>query len=235
MTATLFDVEPFTVPVPVKAVHPAKFSDPILDRVRPLVEGLRPLLDPFAGTGKVHLLGGDTWGVEIEKPWADLHERTIHGNSRHLSDLFEPGFFAAVVTSPTYGNRLADKHTAKDGSVRHSYTHDIRAQTGDESYSLDPDNSGGMQWGDAYRELHLAVWEQVAVVLRPGGTFVCNVSDHIRDRKVVEVCAWHRDVIPGLGFELVAVFEVGTARLKFGANSERVPAEEVQVYRRLAG
>jgi tRNA G10 N-methylase Trm11 len=53
--------------------HPAKFSDEILARihVHDTDSPLRPLiLDPFAGTGKVHRLDGiRSIGVEIEPEW----------------------------------------------------------------------------------------------------------------------------------------------------------------------
>ena len=77
------------------------------------------------------------------------------------------------MTSPTYGDRLADHHDARDGSVRHSYKHDL-------GRDLHPDNSGAMQWGPAYRDFHTAAWVEVRRVLRPGGRFVLNVKDHVR-------------------------------------------------------
>jgi len=230
MTA-LFDAAPFAVEKR-RVVHPAKFSDPLLPVIGDAVRGLRPLLDPFAGTGKIHRLGGDTWGVEIEPEWASLHPRTIVGDALRLP--FRDGSFRAVATSPTYGNRLADSHNARDGSVRHSYTHDLRAMTGDPDRQLHPNNSGVLHWGPKYRAFHEAAWREVARVLGGGGVFVCNVSDHIRNRQVQPVCAWHREVIPGLGFDVVDVVDVGTSRLKYGENAERVPSEEVQVYRRWA-
>ncbi len=39
---------------PARREHPAPFSNPILDRVAELVEGAGVVLDPFAGTGRVH-------------------------------------------------------------------------------------------------------------------------------------------------------------------------------------
>ena len=104
-----------------------------------------------------------------------------------------------VVTSPTYGNRLADHHNAKDGSRRISYTHTL-------GRTLTPGNSGAMHWGKDYRLLHRLSWEEVARVLSIGGLFVLNVSNHIRKGEEVPVVQWHRDI------------EVPTARLRYGAN-----------------
>ena len=85
---------------------------------------------------------------------------------------FRDESFDAVVTSPTYGNRFADKHNAKDGSIRRSYTHDL-------GRTLHAENSGSMQWGQAYRDLHVKAWAECFRVVRPGGLFVLNISDHV--------------------------------------------------------
>jgi len=110
--------------------HPAKFSDRILERLADLLatrgdEPDQPLvLDPFAGTGKVHQLDGiRSVGVEIEPEWATMHPNTVVGNTLYLP--FRTGAFAGMITSPTYGNRHADHHNAKDPSFRHSYTHTL--------------------------------------------------------------------------------------------------------------
>lgn len=222
-----------TTPTAERVLHPAKFSQPILDVIADLTNGQRPLLDPFAGTGRIHQLGGDTWGVEIEPEWATLHPRTVAGDALHLP--WRDESFAAVATSCTYGNRLADHHNARDGSVRHSYTHDLRAMVGDPARHLHPNNSGTLKWGPAYRVFHEAAWAEVYRVLQPGGRFVLNVSDHYARRERQQVCAWHRTALASLGFELDEVIEVPTVRLRYGANRERVEAEEVQVWHRPAG
>src|SRR5207344_1862627 len=105
--------------------HPAPFSASIMDVLADLIadwEG--PILDPYAGVGRVHELGrDDTFGIEIESEWADTHHRTFCGDSSHLivtggrmmscvngtqvADLERPN---AVVTSPDYGNRMADQY-----------------------------------------------------------------------------------------------------------------------------
>lgn len=110
--------------------HPAKFSDGILDVAAHMLrdwfelsEQSAPLLilDPFAGTGRIHNLAEnpdwDTWGVEIEPEWAALHDRTFHGSALDLSKAIQGPWdgqvgasFDAVVTSPCYGNRMADQY-----------------------------------------------------------------------------------------------------------------------------
>ena len=114
-----------TVPV----LHPARFSDAVLDRIGTMLDEYQVngvVLDPFAGAGKIHRLATPTRrtvGVEIEPEWAATHPGTIVGNALALG--FGAESIDAVVTSPCYGNRLADHHEARDGSTRRSYTHDL--------------------------------------------------------------------------------------------------------------
>ena len=88
--------------------HPAKFSPEVMAALegelrRELIAGSGAIvLDPFAGVGLVHrlaLLGLETWGVEIEAPWAACHERTVHGD-------------AAVVLAPP--GRRGEQHGGDD-------------------------------------------------------------------------------------------------------------------------
>jgi tRNA G10 N-methylase Trm11 len=88
---------------------------------------------------------------------------------------FPDATFDAVVTSPTYGNRMADHHHARDGSLRYSYTHTL-------GRSLHPNNSGTLHWGAEYQRFHSLAWREVWRVVRPGGRFVLNIKDHVRAR-----------------------------------------------------
>lgn len=106
-----------------KRSHPAPYPKYVLDRIGLHVSAQarhhgRPIrvLDPFAGVGRIHDLPrrtADTVGVELEPEWAACRARTIVGDATQLpaewTDTFD-----ALITSPTYGNRLADKHEAKD-------------------------------------------------------------------------------------------------------------------------
>ena len=203
--------------------HPAKFTDVILDRARPFVQAKGGLwLDPFAGSGKIHLLNDvcKTIGVEIEQEWADLHPDTICGDSTMLLLLFKMGLFDGIFTSPTYGNRMADHHNAQDGSTRHTYTHYL-------GRTLHDNNSGKMQWGEAYRTLHRAVWWQCFCVLKPGGMMLVNVSNHIRKGVEIPVVSWHFDTLRELGFERNTELMIPTPRLGHGENDKARVDHEV--------
>ena len=126
-----------------------------------------------------------------------------------------------MVTSPTYGNRMADHHNARDGSKRITYRHTL-------GRALTPGNSGAMQWGAPYRELHRRAWHEVRRVLFPGGLFALNVSNHIRKGVEVPVVEWHRDTLLTMGFVMDEDIEVHTARLRYGENHAlRVGSEHV--------
>lgn len=203
--------------------HPAKFSERILDEIRAVldrskIEGM--ILDPFAGTGRVHALANpptrQTVGVEIEPEWAYLHPDTIVGNALALP--FPDNSFDAIVTSPCYGNRMAD-NDPRDSCITY------RSRLG---RPLSTGNLGSMQWGHGYQAFHAAAWRETLRVLRPYGTFVLNISDHVRDRKRQTVSGWHVGLLQQMGCQIVDIAAVGTPRMRRGQNHEaRVDAELV--------
>lgn len=218
---------------PPKPEHPARFSDPILEQAAAHLRetgqtGL--VLDPFAGTGRVHELreraGVSTIGVELEQEWADKHEDTRQGNALELTDTIEPDSIDAIVTSPTYGNRMADHHNATDDSTRLTYKHTL-------GRDLSEGNSGAMQWGDEYRSFHEKAWVEAVTVLKPGGTLTLNIKNHIRAGVVQRVVEWHTDTLYALGLHLIALDIVPTKGLPAGENSEvRTLAEYVMTFRK---
>lgn len=214
--------------------HPARFSVELMPVFRKILhehtfEGAR-VLDPFAGTGKIHELRPEfeTVGIELEAEWANLHEYTRQGSALGLP--FEPAEFDAIVTSPTYGNRLADSHNASDPERRRSYTHDL-------GRTLSSDNSGSLHWrngagGSAdYRAFHERAWDEAVLVLRPGGVFVLNMCDHVRGGLVQPVTAWHAWCLGRLGLDYVDSVTVRTRKLRQGENAELREQESVHVFR----
>lgn len=221
--------------------HPARYSKELLPVLADILSketlrhqadpdpGFQPLvLDPFAGTGRIHDIadaaGWESEAIEIEPEWAELNERTTLGSALDLP--WHDAHFDAIVTSPTYGNRFADKHKARDGSTRRSYTHDI-------GRPLHEDNSGGLQWGPGYREFHRKAWAESVRVLRWGGIFVLNISDHIRKFERKPVTGFHVRTLCSLGLDVEDIDIVSTRRMRYGANrTERPLAEYVITFRK---
>jgi DNA modification methylase len=211
---------------PPNKEHPATYSDAILDKLAEHVQGAEVVLDPFAGTGRIHELRDrgvqHTIGIELEAEWADKHPDTIHGSALEARHLV-PADVDAIVTSPTYGNRMADHHDAKDDSVRLTYKHTL-------GRDLTEGNSGAMQWGDEYRIFHKLAWDEAVSVLKPGGTLTLNCKNHVRNDEVQRVVEWHVDyLIRELGLQLVAWDTVPTRGLMAGANADRRVDHEVVV------
>lgn len=204
--------------------HPCKFSDSVLDVMRPYLKGVYPILDPFAGVGKIRQVNLNVFTNEIEPEWARAGRASTIGNALALP--YAADTFAAIVTSPTYANRMADHHNARDGSKRITYTHVLGRQ-------LHPDNSGALAWGAKYRGFHMLAWMECRRVLRPGGLFLLNISDHIRAGVVIPVSAWHVAFLEQIGFRVEGDHKVMTRRMKRGQNAElRVDYEHVYVLRK---
>jgi tRNA G10 N-methylase Trm11 len=130
----------------------------------------------------------------------------------------------AIVTSPTYGNRMADHHVAKDASRRNTYTHAIGRQ-------LHSDNSGAMQWGDKYRAFHQQALHEFWRVLRPGGRMVINMKDHIRKGERQYVVRWWILAATRAGFRMVHGEEIELPGNRHGENGHvRVPGEQIMVF-----
>lgn len=213
--------------------HPATFTNWLLPVFEEIVRRYTPgdssvrVLDPFAGTGKVHQLPFDTLGIEIEPEWAAQHPNTIYGDSTRLLTWLDP-VFDAVVTSPAYGNRMADKYLGDSkGSRRYTYATALGRHLRD-------NNGAGMRWGQEYRDLHEKVWRQCYKVLRPGGIIVVNVKNHIRDGKTVDVVGWHLETLQDtVGFQFLAHYDAPCPGQRHGANRHlRVDNEEILVLRR---
>lgn len=144
--------------------HPARWSIPILEALRPILKELGlPVHDPFAGTGERlgHLcdeLGLLFSGTELERPY--IRDPRVHqGNSVHQDsyptnprrcpithEVWSSGY--VVVTSPVYPNGMTDHFHARDNSKRHTYRQGLAAITG-EDRPLHPDNMG--RYGNRYR------------------------------------------------------------------------------------
>jgi tRNA G10 N-methylase Trm11 len=219
--------------------HPATYTDALLPIFAELLlkshghsvavgPGTAKILDPFAGIGKITRLRpwlptAEFYGYEIEDEWAEEARAAgcacTTGDCRQMH--YPDAMFDAICTSPTYGNRMADHHEARDASPRHTYRHVL-------GRPLTPGNSGALQWGEEYRALHVAVWTEARRVLKPGGIFVLNVKDHIRGGVLQEVSNWHAVTLLMLGFVCTRRVHVPCPGQRHGANGHlRVDYESV--------
>ena len=89
----------------------AKWSKRVLAAVTPLLQPGWLVLDPFAGVARTDAFGDAVTLVcsELERDWAT----GVVADALRLP--YRAGCFDAIATSPTYGNRMADHHEAKDG------------------------------------------------------------------------------------------------------------------------
>lgn len=239
--------------------HPARFSRAVLSELRSMLTcevervGRVRVIDPFAGVGLVHELADErveTIGVEIQPEWAAAHPDTTCANVLDFARSWEREAFDVLLTSPAYGNRMADSHDARD---------ECRTCAGD-GYYLDQrppdfaritceackgsgltmrntythalqrsgakpvehdDNAVVMQWGARYREFHDAVWASCSsYLLRPGGLVLLNVKNHVRRSEVQRVVEFHVNSWLRLRYTIEEARPIETRGLAYGANHD---------------
>lgn len=211
------------------AQHPARFSDAILDAIRTLLpRDPGGVLDPFCGTGRIHELGYDSWGVEIRPAWAAMHSRTVNADATRLP--FRDGTFDSVATSPVYPTGMTDRFMARDNSDRVTYMHRYGALVGQRNPSSHPNDAGtsnARRSDSRYWEIHERAWREVTRVLKPNGVFVLNVKNHIQRGAEVLVVEHHTRLLESLGYTLEAkTFLETKGHQGAGANREQRTAGE---------
>lgn len=205
--------------------HPARYSSQFMELFQEILAPYPLILDPMAGTGeRLRSIRPDAVLNEIQPKWAEI-SGAICGDALHLP--FSDETFDAIVVSPTYGNRMADSFTDKQPQKhyrRNTYTHAYGEK-------LHVNNSGAMQWGEKYRAFHTEAWAESMRVLKTGGVFVLNISDHIRAGKRIRVSAWHIQTLRHLGLRLIKTYAIKTPRNRMGENyNARVSCEYVCVF-----
>jgi len=156
--------------------HPAPFPPKILAVLRTATAELpddAAIFDPFCGAGGIaEIRPGKLrcYGMEIEDEWAAVAcARGVYCITGDIgSKAIQFTNYDAVVTSPCYGNRMADNY-APAPDPKHRMRRTYRLALGHE---LTKNNAGGMQWGAEYRNLHGFAWLKATDALRPGGLFV---------------------------------------------------------------
>lgn len=176
----------------MSAPHPARWSSSLLPTIEEWLAGRERVIDPFAGVCRGLRLGGLVCH-ELEWEWVSQCPRpSVQGNALHLP--FRDGAFDGLVTSVTFGNRMADHHNARDGSERNTYRHKLGRE-------LHPDNSGAMQFGREYKDFHRACVREWRRVLEVGGVGILNIQDHIRRGVKVNVTGWWVRCLRDEGFK----------------------------------
>lgn len=204
--------------------HPCPFSDIILNEIaKNLHPSIKSILDPFAGTGKIAKLKsmgykGEIICNDIEESW-DRFGGVDEWLNEDAENLHFLRLVDAIITSPTYGNRMADHHKAKDDSKRITYTHKL-------GKDLHPQNTGKMQWSNEYKEKHERVYRNLVLLIKEKGFFILNISNHIRNGKEINVSSFHIDLLTSLGLVVNEIKKIKTKRMRFGENSKnRVSCE----------
>lgn len=246
MAATLLSIP--------KHDHPAVYSDQLLDTLAAKIKRSDLVVDVFGGTGRIHLIAemakvAASIGVELEPEWANadlfdaLPRLQIVGDCRLVLPqiVAEHGLIPCIATSPTYANRMGDKHKNRDKckpcngggcnrckgsglSRRNTYTHRLGRE-------LTDGNTGGMNWGPDYRLLHAEAWAIAVRSLAPGGKFVLNVKNHIRRGVEVDVTDWHVRMLTDFGLKVKSWDDIECPGQRNGANRDkRVETEAVIVF-----
>lgn len=185
--------------------HDAKYSDEVVNRIRRIVADPAvpfapdgPIFDPFAGLGdRLREFGrADVFGIEIEPEWSAVAAEVRQGDALNPTDY--PALVGAIVTSPCYGNRMADQYLGPEceackglGIDRHakripSGSSDIRVDRCEVCNGTGRDGRGrygyaislgrkvsdgsaaGLQWGDEYRVFHHEWLGVIASRMAPG-------------------------------------------------------------------
>ena len=215
-----------------KRPHPAKFSKELLPVLASYCYG--DILDIMGGTGRAGLLKNFNKNIksvtinELEREWAEQAydnnvDTVITGDARNLS-----GWYDCIVTSPPYGNRMADNFKAgKPDSRRKRYVGDLGRQVSKGSVCC-------KHFGKGYEEEMTLILDAVIsnIVF---DRFILNISNFIRNFKEVDVVSWYKQYFMTKSFVLVAEEKVVTRRQKgVGANTHlRVPSESILIFDRI--
>lgn len=205
--------------------HPAIMGPHILEVCKKFLPKERcRVLDPFAGVGTTakSLPEHDVVGIEIEEEWASQFDKTIHGNSMEIIPTL--GKFDVILTSPCYGNRMADDFISKDGSKRVTYRHCLGKE-------LSGGTASNLYFGKKnkkYEIFHEKIWKLCVDSLEDEGLFILNCKDFICNGEVKGVTEWHVNFLKGLGMVEVGREIVHSRGMRLGANCKaRVDYENI--------
>lgn len=227
-----------------KGRHPAPFNEAFLRYVvsalgDQFLRGPMWLLDPMAGTCRLHRLQGHhgdvlvrTFCSELEPEWTEpspdpalgFTQAGVHAFQALHDRTADEKLFAGprwIVTSPVWGNRMADHHEAKDESDRLTYRHRLGRPVSEGS-------SCSMPWGDEYRAWHTTFLRYAYETSLDGERMFIEIGDHLRTVKRTavraQVTAWWIKAGVAAGWHLERAERLSVGRLRKGANhAVRIP------------
>ena len=226
-------------PRPPSSRHPATYTDGLLPIFRDMIvahcdlTGTPKICDPMAGEGgilqleellRVPLRGRAPliYATDIVL-WEHRRKSVKKADATNLP--YADASMDVVVTSPPYGNRMADRRST-DGDNRVNYADRRGADAG-------TNDAAGLQWGDQYQVLMATIWTEVRRVLKPGGVLILNCKDHVRAGAVQRVTRWHCNALKRLGLTFIDFDWADAPGVRGVANSDaRTTDEYVAVLRK---
>ncbi len=211
--------------------HPAKYSTELLPVLAKYCYG--DIIDIMGGTGKAGLLKQFNEKIktvtinELESEWAIQAKQNgvdtiITGDARTVT-----GRFNVIVTSPPYGNRLADNFKpSQHDSKRRMYAGDLGRAPSNGSTCCS-------HFGRGYESQMIDIISR-AIKNIIHDRIVWNTSNFIRDFKEVDIFSFYKRVFESLGYKIVARERVSTKRHRgVGANTHlRVEYEDIVAWER---
>ena len=212
-----------------KTPHPAKYSESLLPILAKYCYG--DIIDIMGGVGKAGLLkqyNSEIKSVtinELEQEWAiqakeNGVDKIIIGDARAIT-----GQYNVIVTSPPYGNRMADNFKpSKPDSRRKMYASDLGRTL----------SKGSVCCLHFYKKYEFSMTEIVSNFTKniEHKRIVWNTSNFIRNFKEIDIFLFYNELFVSFRYQMIAHEQVVTKRQRgVGVNTNlRVPFEDVAVY-----
>jgi hypothetical protein len=124
-------------------------------------------------------------------------------------------------------------------SRRNTYTHRMRAATGDPAYTMNTASTAVLGWADPWRQAHERMFREFLRMVEEDGLILLNVSNHLetvgtgrrKHKREAHVVEWVTNAFLVAGCRIAGAYPIATKRMTQGANRERVPFEYVLAFR----
>ena len=213
------------------AVHPCPWPTEALREIAHVINDLTTgpfggppslhLVDPMAGSGSIYrlvdeaMLTDPRWTItatEIEPAFAACDPRVAVEDATIALRRTGRGQRApdAIVTSPPYGNRMADAYIppASDTSTRFTYAVSLGQVPVDGS-------AAALGWGPAYRGAMAAIYAAIASAASPDTIVIIDMADHVCDGVVESVTDWTSRHLQAIGLRQIQRLAYRTRRIRY--------------------